>query len=113
MTSQREAMQTLTRDNGLYRVSGMLRWHGSFSVPVRSDTCDVVRYRAAAHFTVDYGGTAMGRSGVTYEQVADAAARLIDQGRTPTLDHVRAKRDMAREAVRRSHALIPPATDRR
>ncbi len=31
----------------------------------------------------------MGRSGITYSQVAEAAAQLIEQGRTPTVDHVR------------------------
>lgn len=33
----------------------------------------------------------MGRSGITYAQVADAAAQLLDQGRSPTVDDVRAR----------------------
>ena len=32
----------------------------------------------------------MGRAGITYTQVADAATSLMDSGRTPTVDHVRA-----------------------
>ena len=32
----------------------------------------------------------MGRAGITYAQVADAATALMDSGRTPTVDHVRA-----------------------
>ena len=34
---------------------------------------------------------AMGRSGITYVQVADAAAQLLDEGCTPTVDAVRAR----------------------